>query len=110
MIPYGVAGAVPALTRPGPCLDGQMTFGTVARAQPSSIVAADDRYMCTATAAGDAADSSGDPEASPRRTSRSGATLLASPAMDLSSISVARCAVILTLITYSAGRSGRLSG
>jgi hypothetical protein len=37
--PHGVAGAVPALTRPAPCLDGQMPFGTVASAKPFSTMA-----------------------------------------------------------------------
>jgi len=40
VIPHGVAGAIPALTRPGSCLGGQTTFGTAASAKPCSTVAA----------------------------------------------------------------------
>jgi hypothetical protein len=50
--------------------------------------------ICTATIAGHAPDSSREPQAWPRRTSRSGATRLASPAMDLPSITAGRRAVI----------------
>ena len=62
MIPHGVAGAVPALTKPGPCPDGQTPAGPCGERQTLLHGGGRLIVICTATTARHAADNSRDPQ------------------------------------------------